>query len=244
MHYEYMGALRRLGMALDHFEQYAHKFAHLPTYWVRHRARELIQFDRDILLAQRNADMAAFILTNNHGDLKPMSNAPKYIRLDGQVYIHVPNRAACCVTVVREKDAHKPAARPVKQIDATELLDSIMGKLTETSLAQELIAQGTVQNISIASAARKSIDDMASEAYQQQGHTLCNEAAEVRWTAAYRIAHLRIRLGDAEEECGDSIQSEGYGIPGKPGWKLSKRSGSVEFKDEWGVTRFKSNPCE
>lgn len=209
MHLEYMRALLDLRRFLDIHEQVEHRFSHLPTYRVRHRARELIQFDRDILLAQRKADMAASNLTNNHGDLNPMSakNFPEYIRLDGQVYIHGPGTAACCVPVVRERDVPKGSPFDVKPIDASAVLEYLEAKLSETALASEIrelsahsvafstVGTAEIQHASTLSAPRMSIDAMASEAYHQQGYPVSNSGAESRWTAAYAVARLRLTLG-------------------------------------------------
>ena len=211
MHLEYMRALLNLRRFLDIHEQVEHRFSHLPTYRVRHRARELIQFDRYILLAQRRADMAASNLTNKPGDLNPMSTKnspnPKYIRLDGQVYIHAPDIDACCVSVVRERDVPKGSPFEVKPIDANAVLEYLEAKLSETALASEIrelsahsvafstVGTAEIQQAPTLSAPRMSIDAMASEAYHQQGYPVSNSGAESRWTAAYAVARLRLTLG-------------------------------------------------
>lgn len=209
MHFEYMGALHRLNMLMAFFETRASGSMYSPRFVLKNKTADLISFDREIILAQRKADMAASNLTNNHGDLNPMSakNSPKYIRLDGQVYVHAPDTAARCVSVVCESDAPKGSPFDVKQLDTGEILDFIKGKITETSLAQELSLRGIalstvgvaeIRHASILSAPRLSIDAMASEAYHQQGYPLSNEGSRARWTAAYDIARLRMVLGEEQ----------------------------------------------
>lgn len=150
MHSKYSSYLGILGVYLDQAETL--KAQGRDGASLQWKARALVEFDRDIILAQRVFDAAECVRNSPiTGDSKDMSakNFPQFLRLDGRVYEYTPTDYKTAKEVVVKPD-DEPVIVSLKykvELDTSEVdawLEKINSLCSRPALARALVNQALI----------------------------------------------------------------------------------------------------
>lgn len=192
------------------------------------------------------SDSPAFMINKNNcsESLDYFSSLIGESKLGRNITTNITNVAVPDFTTPEQREALSVAVRTLLEKEATPggiLWQSrLTAEVAERAVGDKALAEtvASVQGAQLAPAVM-SIDEMAQEHYSN--HREHGESVDENWREAYRVANLRIALRSQSEPAPDYIESEGFGKPGRTGWRLHK-GGEVTIHNGFGDETAKIKP--